>query len=389
MLSRAKSKRSQRWMLLLYLMAGLPMLSGCRAIGYYAQAIKGQCQVLARQEPVAKVLTNATTPEALRRQLLLTTKLRAFAERELSLPVNGHYRRYADLGRPFVVWNVQAAREFSLQPKTWWYPIVGNLEYRGYFSREGAEDYARYLEGRGYDIFVGGISAYSTLGWFKDPLLNTFVFDPEPILAETLFHELAHQRAFAGGDTDFNEAFATTVGEEGAKRWLRAGADQSLLTNYLAQLQRTREFVALTGKARQQLESLYGDWRNDRGEVRAARHPPSLPPETLRQRKEAILEELRRDYQNLNLRWGGTGEDDAWFERLANNAQLNSVAAYYDLVPAFERLLKLGGNDLEKFYAAVGRLAKMSTHDRHAWMLNLVDAGSGEGATAPLPAKQE
>src|SRR5215475_3013258 len=123
-----------------------------------------------------------------------------------------------------------------MEPKSWWYPLVGSLEYRGYFSEPGAQRYAGKLRKKGYDVYIGGASAYSTLGWFKDPVLNTFIFDPEPDLAETIFHELGHQQVFARGDTDFNEAFATTVGQEGARRWLRCtrGADE--YAAYAAQL---------------------------------------------------------------------------------------------------------------------------------------------------------
>jgi predicted aminopeptidase len=284
--------------------------------------------------------------------------LRSFAEKDLKLSVDGHYQKYVDVHRPFVVWNVEAALEFSLEPKTWWYPFAGSLEYRGYFSEQGARGYAARLQKQGYDVYVGGVEAYSTLGWFKDPVLNTFISNPESDLAETIFHELGHQRVFASGDTDFNEAFATTVGQEGARRWLRAKGDRAACEKYLAELRRTRQFARLIADTRERLEVLYGDVQTPQGQVKAARKPGALAPQQLRQRKQEALDRLRQEYAQLKAQWGGAADYDDWFARPVNNAQLNSVAAYYDLVPGFERLLELNGGDLEKFYQAADRLAR-------------------------------
>jgi len=274
------------------------------------------------------------------------------------------------LHRPFVVWNVEAAREFSLEPKTWWYPMVGSLAYRGYFSKEGARRYAERFRKSGYDVFVGGVEAYSTLGWFKDPLLNTFIFNPDAELAETLFHELAHQQVFARGDTDFNEAFATTVGQEGARRWLRSKRSAADYAAYAAQLERTRQFVHLIMGARLKLEQLYGDTRDEDGKIKAAKKPPRSSEE-MRRGKQQIMAQLQEDYKMVKAQWGGDGEYDDWFARPLNNAQLNSVAAYYDLVPAFERLLQINNGDLEKFYEAAEQLAKLSKKDRQQQLREL------------------
>ena len=285
--------------------------------------------------------------------------------------MDGHYEKYADVHRPFVVWNVEAAPEFSLEPKTWWYPFVGSLEYRGYFSERGAQKYAARLQKKGYDVYVGGVTAYSTLGWFKDPVLNTFIFDPEPDLAETIFHELGHQRVFASGDTDFNEAFATTVGQEGARRWLRAKGDQAALEKYLAELRRTAQFARLITNTRERLETLYGDERTEEGKIKATKKKRAVPPEQLRRQKQALLDRLRQEYTQLKAQWGGDTEYDEWFARPLNNAQLNSVAAYYDLVPGFERLLAQNGGDLGKFYEAADKLAHEPKAERHRRLLSL------------------
>jgi predicted aminopeptidase len=363
-------KRRQRavWIrrasLLLALLSVVAAVSGCRAFDFYGQAIKGQYQILARERPVTKLLASPKTAPQLKSKLQLLEELRAFAATELKLPVDNHYRKYADLGRPYVVWNVEAAPEFSLQPQTWWYPVVGRLSYRGYFEERDARRYAARLKRQGQDVSVGGVEAYSTLGWFKDPVLNTFIFNPEADLAETIFHELGHQRVFAAGDTDFNEAFATTVGQEGARRWLRRQRDSAELTNYLAELRRTRQFAHLVKDTRTKLKAIYGDQVTEDGKVKATKSKCAVPREELRLDKQRVLDDLRQSYAQLKSQWGGDTEYDAWFAGSLNNAKLNSVAAYYDLVPAFERLLKANGGDLEKFYQAAERLSKQPRRER-------------------------
>jgi predicted aminopeptidase len=369
-----KSRRVKRWLLAVLPLAALGAVCGCRTLGYYRQAIAGECGIITSERPIDKVLADPATPEPIREKLRLVEQLRAFAKSDLNLPVDGRYRCYADLHRPYVVWNVQAAPQFSLEPRTWWYPFVGSLEYRGYFSEHAAHDYALVFARQGDDVYVDGVEAYSTLGWFKDPVLNTFLADSEPELAETLFHELGHARVFAPGDTDFNEAYATTVGEEGARRWLRSKGDSKLLERYAAALRRNDQFVHLVGAARDRLIALYGDQRDSDGRVTAARQPP-LPPTELTPRKEAILRDLLDDYAKLKVEWGGYTGYDEWFSRKPNNAQLNTVATYYDLVPAFERLLANNGGDLEKFYNAVAHLARMKKTERHRALDDLISKG--------------
>ena len=284
--------------------------------------------------------------------------------------MDGHYRKYVDVNRPYVVWNVEAAPEFSLEPKSWWYPLVGSQDYRGYFSEKRARSYAASLGKKGLDTHTGGVSAYSTLGWFKDPILNTFVFDREPDLAETIFHELGHQQVFARGDTDFNEAFATTVGEEGTRRWLCSKGDAAAYEQYRGQLRRNDEFVHLVMATRERLQLLYGDERTAAGLVQATSKKNEVPREEMRRQKQVIFDDLLKQYAHLKESWGGVSEYDEWFAKGLNNAKLNSVAAYYDLVPGFERLLAQNGGDLEKFYDAARRLSKLSMKERHAWLAN-------------------
>ena len=360
----------RRWLAALCLLALAACVASCGTLGFYGQAIKGQYQIVAHQKPIEKLIADPQTPARLKEQLELVQRLRVFAEKELRLPVNGHYRKYADLHRPYVVWNVEAAPQFSMQPKSWRYPLVGRLDYRGYFSETGATNYARSVAAQGYDVYVQGVAAYSTLGWFTDPVLNTFIDSEEPQLAEVIFHELSHQRLFAPSDTDFNEAFATTVGQEGARRWLLAQANTNLCGQYLLSLRRNGQFVRLVLDARIRLEKVYGDTRDREGKVKAAANLPA-PADQLLDAKRAVFDDLRHDYARLKAGWDGWAGYEAWFAGELNNARLNSVASYYDLVPGFEQLLRVCDGDFETFFQSAERLSKMPKPKRHQWLEDL------------------
>jgi len=344
----------------------LPLwLTGCQTASHLGQAVRGHFQIVNRQQPIAELLQQPQTPEPLRAKLRLILEMREFAERELKLPVNGHYLRYADLGRNYVVWNVTASPEFSMQPKEWWYPVVGRLAYRGYFAEREARSHAAELARQGFDVDVGGVRAYSTLGWFRDPVLNTFVHEPELELAELLFHELAHQRLFVSGDTDFNEAFAEAVGEEGTRRWLRAKRGAAEMNGYEAHLRRKADFTRLVTGAHDRLAALFHAAGTSAKSVRDGKSPSIEAAAELRARKQAILDQLKRDYEALKSTWGGRTDYARWFSRPLNNAHLNDVDAYYRLVPAFHRLLREQGGDLEAFYREVAALTKLPKEERH------------------------
>ena len=349
------------------LLALLPvvLLAGCETAGYYTQAVRGHCQIVARQQPIADVLKRPQSPEPLRQQLQLVLDLRGFAARELKLPVNGHYLRYADLGRRFVVWNVTATPEFSMESRSWWYPFVGRLEYRGFFEEAAARRVAAELEREGFDVDVGGVTAYSTLGWFRDPVLNTFITDPETELAELIFHELGHQRLFVSGDTDFSEAFAETVAEEGTRRWLRSMRDEPAQRDYEVRLHRKAEFTHLVTTARDQVGALYRQAGIATNTATKAKRLPDEQAVALRAQKQAVFDQLRRDYEALKSTWGGHTDYERWFKRPLNNAHLNDVDTYYRLVPAFHRLLREQAGDLEAFYREACLLAKLPKAERH------------------------
>jgi predicted aminopeptidase len=301
-------------------------------------------------------------------QLNLILELRRFAEAHLQLPANGHYLTYADLERRFAVWNVYAAPEFSLEAKSWWYPVVGRLKYQGYFNEANARQVGTNLVNKGFDVYVGGVQAYSTLGWFRDPVLNTFVFDSERDLADLLFHELAHQKLFVRGDTDFNEAYATAVAEEGVRRWLKMKGDVAAIAEFEAELQRKAQFLQLIAKARSDLKTLY--------EAAApADNCANIPPVVqaqLRSSKQAVFAALREDYARLKESWGGRTDYDGWFKQPLNNARLNTLETYYQLVPAFRAMFQRCGGRLECFYAETEKLAQLDDEDRQKLVAELM-----------------
>jgi predicted aminopeptidase len=349
-----------RWQWIVSLPIVAFALSGCKVGGYYAQAIHGEYEILAHRKSIEKLIADSRTPAKLKEQLQLVQRLREFARTDLKLPVDGNYDKYVDVHRKYVVWDVQAAPEFSIAPKTWHYPFVGTLAYRGYFSEKEARAYGDRLRKEGFDVYVDGVEAFSTLGWFKDPILSTFINTSEPELAEILFHELGHKRVFASGDTDFDEAYATEVGQEGARRWLRMKGDSKLLEDYEALIARDSQFVHLIMATRERLQKVYAG-------------SPAQVAE-LRREKQNVFDDLLRQYADLKAGWGGYSGYDDWFSHDLNNAKLNTVANYYDYLPGFDRLLHENGGDLEKFYAAVERLAKEPIDQRHQKLRDLAQA---------------
>ena len=330
-------------------------------LGYYAQSIAGHLALMRAARPVADWLADEGTPPALRERLLLAQGLREFAVRELALPDNASYRRYADLGRPAAVWNVVAAPELSLQLKTWCVPVLGCVGYRGYVDRAEADAQAARLGAGGWEAGVYGVPAYSTLGWSNwvggDPLLNTFLRGGDAELARLIFHELAHQVVYASDDTMFNESFATAVERIGVRRWLQS--DQATPTAREAAVlseQRRSDFRALTRGTRAALERLYASDKSDT-DKRAA--------------KAGLMAAMQAGHQRLkSQRWDGYAGYDNWFAH-ANNATLGVQAAYDEWVPAFERLFAREGSDFGRFYAAVKALAAMPRAERHATLLNM------------------
>lgn len=327
----------------------LAFVTGCASPGYYMHAMSGQLEILNKRRPVEEVLNDpATTPQT-RQQLELVQRLRDFASNKLGLPDNRSYRTYADLERPFVVWNVFATPELSLEPKQWCFLFAGCVSYRGYFARDKAEQFAADLKQDGYDTYVGGVPAYSTLGWFNDPVLNTFIKRSEADLAGLLFHELAHQVLYVSGDTAFNESFATVVELEGVKRWFEKHGTAQQTEAYRQKIRRREQFTELVLKHKARLAEIYASDLGD-AEKRAA--------------KARVFDELTSKYTALKASWGGQTDYDKWFAQDLNNAHLAAIGMYSQHVAAFQILLAHQQGDLTAFYRAVKKIAKLPQAER-------------------------
>ena len=335
--------------LALTLLACASLAAGCSSLSYYYQSIEGQIDLLQKREQIAKVVADPATSPALKKRLEQVLAIRDFASRELQLPDNKSYRGYADLQRPYVVWNVFAAAEFSIKPEQWCFPIVGCVGYRGYFTQARADAFAQELRERGLDVFVGGVPAYSTLGWFDDPVLNTFVNYPGHEVARLIFHELAHQVMYARNDTEFNESFAVAVELEGVARWIARYGDEKMRADVAGAQQRRAQFAALVLKYRRELGALYRT---------------KVAPAEMRQRKAATFDALKQDYRTLRAEWGGYSGYDRLLDD-PNNAKLASISFYNALVPQFQQVLAKFDGDLPAFYAEARRLATLDKDARY------------------------
>lgn len=336
---------------LAFVLALVSGLCGCTNIGYYYQAVEGQMQVWNRSRPIAQVIDDTHTSPQVRERLSLVLRVRDFASGELALPDNGSYRKYADLERPFVVWNVFAAAEFSVAPKEWCFPFAGCVGYRGYFSQARAEQFGEELRQKGLDVFVTGMPAYSTLGWFDDPVPNTVMRYPDAELARLIFHELAHQVVYVPGDTVFNESFAVAVELEGVDRWLARDGDVAKRAAFDLYQQRKGAFIDLVMKYRDSLKTLYASAASDAEK---------------RQKKAETFAAMKAEYLTLKSSWGGYADYDRFFAEELNNAHLVPVAIYSELVAGFRRVLAENGGDFKRFYAAVREIRKLPKEQRQA-----------------------
>lgn len=314
--------------------------TGCMTIEFYAQGIAGQTEIVVKSRRNEVVLADAATDTGLRKKLAAVEEIRAFAKNHLTLPGDESYGRYTDLRRKHVTWVLYAAPEFSLKPKTWWYPALGNLDYRGYFKEDATRQLAASLKSEGFDVCMGGVDAYSTLGWLHDPVLNTFVRSADVDLAELIFHELTHRKYFRKGATAFNEAFANVVAEEGVRRWLRHHGRAGDLRKYEARIVRRAEFYDEIDRSRAELEKLYAS---------------ACPEEEMRRRKKTVFARLQNQFRELRRRWGGRGLEE-WLTGELGNAHLVSVATYHHHMPAFRKLLEECNGDLEEFFRRAKQL---------------------------------
>lgn len=333
-----------------FMLVSLLLLAGCETTRYYAQLARGQWEVLHLREPVSDLLADPAGDPRLRERLHYVQQVLEFAESELHLPRGSAYSTYSDLGRGQALWALYAAPPDSVTPLSWCYPIAGCAHYRGYFRRADADRHASRLAADSLDTYVAGVRAYSTLGWFSDPLLNTFVFDDDIDLAALLFHELAHQVVFVAGDTAFNEGFATFVEREGLRRWMARLDRPGALEEYQARVAARDRFVELVSEARARLATLYAG--------------PAGREEKAR-RKQQLLDRLRAQFHAEQAELPALGRYRGWMDSGLNNAKLATVATYHDLVPAFAALHAVSGPHLPDFFARVREIAELDAKTRN------------------------
>lgn len=332
------SMKMIRFIAKISVLGGLAILClfGCSTVGYYSQSVLGHSKLMLARQPINKAI--AASEGETKRQLQLAVKLRQFAVERLALPDNDSYLSYVPLKRKYPVWSVVATPEFSLQPQRWCYPIIGCAAYRGYFSQASAQQYADSLIKKNYETEVGGAIAYSTLGWFNDPLIPPMMRDGDVFLAQVMFHELAHQQLYVKGNSAFNEAFATVVGEQGTLLWLQENSSANV-ENYRHLMQARNDFSALVKNTKLRLEVIYESELND---------------EQKRQQKQQMFEQLHRDYETLKTsQWADKAYYASWFDKPLNNARLAAFATYRDLVPDFEELFLKCRQGYARFYRVV------------------------------------
>ncbi len=337
-------------------------LSGCASLGYYGQALQGHWEITSKKRAISTLLADPDTPEDLRVRLEQVRQIRAFAVESLGLPDSGSYTQYVDLERDVTLWLVTAAPKLSLEPRRWCYPLVGCFSYRGYFQRPRADRALERLAGQGYDVAVAPGLAYSTLGFSRDPVLNTMLAYDELALAGVIFHELAHEQYFLKGDTGFNESFATAVERLGKERWAAA---RGLTVDPAGQARmdrRDEEFTGMLLAARGHLETLYGSDSSESDKLAG---------------KEAILGQLAVDFRTFRQRWDGFTGYDHWFDPgPPNNARLALLATYEKSVPAFLALFRQNDQSFPRFFEAVRRLGNQPEEQRDRAIQALLEAAA-------------
>lgn len=337
----------------MFVLAGL-LLTSCVAPSYYLQAVSGHMKLMRQREDIAGILASGSADPVLTRELELSEELRAFAIKQLYLPDNGSYTEFVATGRDAVSWNVVATPVFSLTPRRWCFLVSGCVPYRGYFEQESADAFAGKLSRKGYDTSVSPAVAYSTLGWFDDPVLDTMLRYSDEQLAAFIFHELAHQQLYVKGDTEFSESYATFIEETGVRIWLLSSGRENQVREWQERLAAGRQFDTLLSETKIRLSTLY-----DR----------NMGQEDMRLAKAEIFRQLRADYERLSAtQWGGRSFFQSWFSRELNNASLALVDSYRGGVCAFESLYREAEDDMARFQQLAAARAKLPAGQRRIWL---------------------
>lgn len=353
----------QRRMIQVICLMLILLVSGCQSAGFYSQAILGGSRLLLTRQDTDTLLASPETDPALRERILMVNELLDFSG-ELGLESHGAYRSYVETGQPYVIWNVFAAEPFNLTLKESCFPIAGCVTYRGYFKQAQAHVQAALLEEQGYEVYVGGVTAYSTLGWFDDPLLDTFLFRSDERLAALIFHELAHQVVYVPDDTRFNESLATAIERYALEQWLAAHGMQDRFTAWALRRDQQDAVIKLINETRERLKRLYAS---------------GLDVTSMVVGKQLVIDELRSDYQNLMAQWDPSDESAFpfyyWMEQEINNAKLETVADYHQWVPALTYLLQTGS--FGAFKQRLMALAALDIVEREAALMALQQQSVG------------
>lgn len=356
-------------------------LSACASFRYYAQAGSGQAQLLAHRRPLSEVVDDPRTTPALADRLRLAQKARRFASEKLGLPDNRSYTSYVSLDRAYVVWNVFAAPRYSVEAIPQCFPIAGCVAYRGWFKEAAAKSEAAQRRSAGNDVWVGGVPAYSTLGWFADPIVSSMLRWDDDELDATIFHELAHQLIYVKGDTAFNESFATFVQTQGLRQWRKSrGLPARSDDREAIQDGFTQRVLTL----RRHLRAVYASGDSD---------------SVMEMAKQRAIATFRVDYARWrDAHWPRDHRYDAWVAQPINNARLLPFGLYDQWVPAFAALFEHAEHQWPAFYASVRRLATQPKATRQRMLKALLpDDGialepgtdieaSARGVADPAPA---
>lgn len=353
------------WLKAVAVLLVLSVVAGCSTVGYYSQIVSGHMKIVMGKKPLATVVQDDKTDSKTRHRLQVAAGAREFAIQKLQLPDNDSYTSFYDTKRNYVTWNVVAADEFSFNPRIWCFPVAGCVSYRGYYTKEKAQAYADRLAKEGYDVAVNGATAYSTLGWFADPLLNTMLNRSDASIAALIFHEMAHQKLYVGNDSKFNESFAGFVEQQGLALWQQQQGTSDQLTELEIRRKRHADFIQLLRDTRSDLQALYES---------------GIDEPMMRDKKAARYQQLLLDYQSLKLSWNGYRGYDGWFQRELNNARLVSVATYTDYIPAFEVLFDESNRDFETFYLAAQKLSELAPDKRREKMQLLLDRATAHAS---------
>ena len=330
------------------------MLPACSQLGYYTQAVQGHWEIIAKREKISALIGSDDTSEDLKEKLAKVQEIRKFSSRALALPDNRSFTYFTDIGRPYAIWNVVATPAYDLGPKTWCFPVAGCVAYKGFFSEKDADAFNARLMEQGFDTFRYGVSAYSTLGWFSDPVLNTHLHYGETSLAGLIFHELAHQVAYAKDDSAFNEAFATVVEIAGLERWFSERGTVEQYEEYLENRKRNGKITAMVLGFRARLAQRY----------------ETGPESTLPQSKRALFREMKSVYEEMRNRGEGTPYYDWWFSLDLNNAHLALLSTYHHHVPALQTALDQSGS-LQAFYTLIKEKSELPKPARDQWLSSL------------------